>query len=82
MKRMDGLFLFIQVFSHCQEQYSHSDVVPAIANYLHKPASSIHINSGDHSPQHVHVYKRSKMVLKWDLENGLPIKGKAPLLKL
>lgn len=32
---------------------------------------------GDHSPRHVHVYKDSKLVVKWDLENGLPMKGKA-----
>jgi hypothetical protein len=32
---------------------------------------------GDHSPRHVHVYKRSKLVVKWDLENWLPMKGKA-----
>lgn len=31
---------------------------------------------GDHSPRHVHVYKDSKLVVKWDLENGLPMKGK------
>jgi hypothetical protein len=32
---------------------------------------------GDHSPRHVHVYRDSKLVLKWDLENRLPMKGKA-----
>ena len=32
---------------------------------------------GDHSPRHVHVYKSSKLVVKWDLENWLPMKGKA-----
>jgi hypothetical protein len=32
---------------------------------------------GDHSPRHVHVYKDSEFVLKWDLENKLPMKGKA-----
>jgi len=31
---------------------------------------------GDHSPRHVHVYRSSKLVLKWDLENWLPMKGK------
>jgi hypothetical protein len=30
---------------------------------------------GDHSPRHVHVYRRSKLVLKWDLENRRPMEG-------
>ena len=33
---------------------------------------------GDHSPRHVHVYKDSKFVVKWDLDNWLPMKGRAP----
>ena len=33
--------------------------------------------TGDHSPRHVHVYRRSKLVLKWDLENRQPMQGKA-----
>jgi len=39
---------------------------------------------GDHSPRHVHVYRYSKLVVKWDLENWLPMEGKADrkLLKL
>lgn len=32
---------------------------------------------GDHSPRHVHVYQKSKLVVKWDLENGQPMEGKA-----
>jgi hypothetical protein len=32
---------------------------------------------GDHSPKHVHVYKNSRLVLKWDLENNKAMKGKA-----
>jgi len=32
---------------------------------------------GDHSPRHVHVYRNSKLVVKWDLENWLPMEGKA-----
>lgn len=32
---------------------------------------------GDHSPQHVHVYRNAKLVVKWDLENWLPMEGKA-----
>ena len=30
---------------------------------------------GDHSPYHVHVYKDQNLVVKWDLENGLAMKG-------
>ena len=33
--------------------------------------------AGDHSPRHVHVYKDSKLVVKWDLENWQAMKGKA-----
>mgnify|MGYP001822781067 CR=1 FL=1 len=32
---------------------------------------------GDHSPYHVHVYRNGKLVVKWDLENGLAMRGKA-----
>ena len=32
---------------------------------------------GDHSPYHVHVYKDRGLVVKWDLENDLPMKGEA-----
>ena len=32
---------------------------------------------GDHSPRHVHVYRDGKLILKWDLERSLPMKGKA-----
>ena len=32
--------------------------------------------AGDHTPRHVHVYRKGRLVLKWDLENGLPMKGK------
>jgi len=31
----------------------------------------------DHGPRHVHVYHDGRFVVKWDLENGRPIKGKA-----
>ena len=39
---------------------------------------------GDHSPRHVHVYREGKLVMKWDLENGKTMKGKATrkILKL
>jgi hypothetical protein len=32
---------------------------------------------GDHRPRHVHVYKESKLVLKWDLETDTPMRGRA-----
>lgn len=32
---------------------------------------------GGHSPQHVHVYRDGKLVVKWDLENKLPMEGEA-----
>ena len=32
---------------------------------------------GDHAPRHVHVYKDGKLVVKWDLENRIAMKGKA-----
>jgi hypothetical protein len=32
---------------------------------------------GDHSPRHVHVYRDGKLIVKWDLDNWLPMKGKA-----
>jgi hypothetical protein len=32
---------------------------------------------GDHPPRHVHVYGDGKLVVKWDLDNKLPMKGAA-----
>jgi hypothetical protein len=32
---------------------------------------------GDHSPRHVHVYRDGKLVVKWDLDNGKPMRGDA-----
>ena len=33
---------------------------------------------GDHAPRHVHVYRdKKKLVVKWDLENQVAMKGKA-----
>lgn len=32
--------------------------------------------SGDHMPRHVHVYRDGKLIVKWDLENRLPMAGK------
>ena len=33
--------------------------------------------SGDHGPRHVHVYRAGRLVVKWDLDNGTPMKGAA-----
>ena len=32
---------------------------------------------GDHPPRHVHVYRDGTLVVKWDLENQLPMRGEA-----
>ena len=32
---------------------------------------------GDHSPRHVHVYEDGKQVLKWNLDAGLAMRGRA-----
>lgn len=32
---------------------------------------------GDHDPPHVHVFRDGKLVVKWDLEAGRTMKGKA-----
>jgi len=32
---------------------------------------------GDHSPRHVHVYRDRRLVVKWDLDNERPMKGRA-----
>jgi cell wall-associated NlpC family hydrolase len=32
---------------------------------------------GDHGPRHVHVYRGGRLVVKWDLENGQEMKGRA-----
>jgi hypothetical protein len=39
---------------------------------------------GDHSPRHVHVYRRGRLVLKWNLDASVPMKGRptARLVKL
>jgi hypothetical protein len=31
----------------------------------------------DHPPRHVHVYRDGKLVVKWDLDNKRPMKGRA-----
>ena len=30
----------------------------------------------DHPPRHVHVYRERKLVVKWDLDNGMVMKGR------
>jgi len=39
---------------------------------------------GDHSPRHVHVYRDGKLLLKWNLDDSIPMRGKpdARLLQL
>jgi len=31
---------------------------------------------GDHGPRHVHVYRDGKLIVKWDLDNWQPMKGR------
>jgi hypothetical protein len=31
---------------------------------------------GDHSPRHVHVYRGGKLVVKWNLDDRVPMKGR------
>jgi hypothetical protein len=31
----------------------------------------------DHPPRHVHVYRDSRLVVKWDLDNRVSMKGAA-----
>jgi hypothetical protein len=33
---------------------------------------------GDHDPRHVHVYQDRRLVVRWDLQAGVPIEGAAP----
>ena len=32
---------------------------------------------GNHGPNHVHVYREGRLIVKWDLENDKAMKGKA-----
>ena len=32
---------------------------------------------GDHTPRHVHANRDGKLVVKWDLDNWQPMKGRA-----
>ena len=31
---------------------------------------------GDHGPKHVHVYRKGRLLVKWDLEAEQPMRGK------
>lgn len=31
--------------------------------------------AGDHTPRHVHVYRDSRFIVKWDLENSAVMEG-------
>ena len=31
---------------------------------------------GDHSPRHVHVYRNGKLIVKWNLDGRVPMKGR------
>jgi hypothetical protein len=31
----------------------------------------------DHPPRHVHVYRKGKLVVKWDLDGRKPMRGNA-----
>lgn len=31
---------------------------------------------GDHSPRHVHVYRDGKLVVKWNLDDRVPMRGR------
>jgi hypothetical protein len=31
---------------------------------------------GDHSPRHVHVYRDGKLVVKWNLDERVPMRGR------
>ena len=32
---------------------------------------------GDHSPRHVHVYQGGRLILKWNLDDWVPMRGRA-----
>jgi hypothetical protein len=33
--------------------------------------------TSDHPPRHVHVYREGKLIVKWDLDNDMAMKGAA-----
>jgi len=32
--------------------------------------------NGDHSPRHVHAYRDGKLVVKWNLDDRVPMRGR------
>lgn len=32
---------------------------------------------GDHAPRHVHVFRDGRLVVKWNLDDRVPMKGRA-----
>lgn len=32
---------------------------------------------GDHTPTHVHVYRNGRLVVKWNLDDDVPMEGQA-----
>ena len=43
-----------------------------------RPGGYIFIGwKADHPPRHVHVYREEKFIVKWDLDNRRPMKGRA-----
>ena len=33
---------------------------------------------GDHAPRHVHVYAAGRLIVKWNLDDMQPMRGRAP----
>ena len=42
-----------------------------------RPRATLFTPADDQPPWHVHVYQNGRLVVKWDLENKKPMKGKA-----
>ena len=57
------------------------EVLPSVVTFLNvedRRGNYIFLGwIGDHSPRHVHVYRDGNLVVKWDLDNWPPMKGKA-----
>lgn len=32
--------------------------------------------TGDHAPRHVHVYRNGRLIVKWNLDARVPMKGR------
>jgi len=73
----DFLILSVQL-SGCRRRLQ---VLPGMVTFSHGQSSAWELRlsdmKGDHSPRHVHVYRGPKLVVKWDPEHSLPMKGKA-----